>query len=270
MNPTLDSNASVGGLAVSRPDLIPVFDRLGIDYCCHGGESLSQACRRAGVEILDIIGAASEPAPDATVNTPSEPDPAAMTMSQLCEHIEAVHHIRAREIFESLGPLVDRVVSAHGHSDPRYAELAAVITQLREEMIDHMVREERVLFPWLRRLEQAGAIHIGPPWSVRRPIDCMVHDHQSVAEGFARIRAITRDYTTPAGACGSVVALLTILREFEADTRHHIHKENNILFPAGIRAEAGASQRHEMGNVLDPDGTCSQAEGGTCHGVTRP
>lgn len=270
MNTTLDPNAPVGGLAVSRPDLIPVFDRLGIDYCCHGGESLSQACRRAGVKILDVIGAPREPAPDATADTPPEPDPADMTMNQLCDHIEAVHHLRARETLESLGPLVARVVSAHGHSDPRYAELASVITKLREEMIDHMVREERVLFPWLRRLEQAGAIHIGPPWSVRRPIDCMIHDHQSVAEGFARIRATTRDYTTPAGACGSVVALLAILREFEADTRRHIHKENNILFPAGIRAEAGAPKRHAAGNVLDTDGACSHVDGAACHGVTRP
>jgi hypothetical protein len=33
--------------------------------------------------------------------------------------------------------------------------------------------------------------------------------------------------------------MLSTLRELELDTHVHIHKENNILFPAGIRAEEG-------------------------------
>jgi regulator of cell morphogenesis and NO signaling len=106
-------------------------------------------------------------------------------------------------------------------------------------MREHMIREERVLFPWLRRLEKPGAIMTGPPWSVQRPISCMEHDHDSAGAALARMRRMTNDFTLPADACNSYRALYQSIAALERDTHVHIHKENNILFPAGVRAEAG-------------------------------
>jgi regulator of cell morphogenesis and NO signaling len=133
--------------------------------------------------------------------------------------------------------LMPRVLGAHAEAHPFLRELDVALRALEHDLADHMIREERVLFPWLRRLEQPGAVTIGPPWSVQRPIDCMEHDHDGVAEAFVRIRALTDDYTPPKAACASFAALLTLLSDLERDTRRHIHKENNILFPAGLRAE---------------------------------
>ena len=42
----------------------------------------------------------------------------------------------------------------------------------------------------------------------------------------------------PADGCASYAALFTALEELEADTHLHVHKENNVLFPAVERLEA--------------------------------
>lgn len=250
MTARLNPDDTVGSIARDRPELLRVFDRLRIDYCCRGGDTLAEACRRAGVDVPALAEAAS--------GAPSEPaatdTPAPRTMTEWCDHIEATHHAAAREAFARLSAMMPRAIDAHASRHPRLTELDRVLTGLREEMLDHMVREERVLFPWLRRLEQPGAIHFGPPWSVQRPIDCMKHDHDSVSEALTSVRALTDDYTPPAGVCATVRAIFETLKDLEADTRHHIHKENNILFPAATETErdlASDPRRRPEGGCAD-------------------
>jgi regulator of cell morphogenesis and NO signaling len=67
----------------------------------------------------------------------------------------------------------------------------------------------------------------------------MEHDHDSAGAALARMRRMTNDFTLPADACNSYRALYQSIAALERDTHVHIHKENNILFPAGVRAEAG-------------------------------
>lgn len=234
----LDPSTPVGVIARDHPELLELFDRLRIDYCCRGHETLETASRRAGTDPIGVAEAAERQ------SAPDPRDPATpSTMTQWCDHIEAVHHNPAREAFARFDDMLPRVLAAHAQAHPEFNELAEVVRVLHEEMLDHMVREERVLFPWLRRLEQPGAVHTGPPWSVQRPIDCMKHDHDSVSASIDRVRALTNRYTPPADACATVRALFELLRNFETDTRRHIHKENNILFPAGMEAEARSGRR---------------------------
>ncbi|MBL8991390.1 MAG: DUF542 domain-containing protein [Phycisphaerae bacterium] len=226
------------GLAARRhPELLAVFDRFGLDYCCHGRRTVDEACRAASADTAAVLASA-----DAAMALPAATRPdrdwAAMSMAELCDDIERTHHVFARDTLSRAEALADKIAEAHGNAHPGFIEVRAVVRELRNEMLDHMIREERVLFPWLRRLERHESLHVGPPWSVKRPIDCMVHDHESVAAAFERLRRLTADYTPPPGTCGSVAVLMNTLRDLERDTRTHIHKENNILFPAGVRAEA--------------------------------
>ncbi|MBX3385027.1 MAG: iron-sulfur cluster repair di-iron protein [Phycisphaeraceae bacterium] len=233
---TASLDAPIGRLAAEHPELLPVLDRFGLDYCCHGRQTLAEACRNAGADPRAVLKAIDQ-TPDREPATHAEHDWASASMCELADHIEALHHRKARESFDRLSAIVPRVLSAHADRHPELREVAAVVEQLREEMMDHMVREERVLFPWLRRLERPTAVNVGPPWSVQRPIDCMEHDHASVADALARLRRLTSGYQAPTDACRTYESLLITLRDLDHDTRVHIHKENNILFPAGIRAE---------------------------------
>jgi len=225
----------VGRLASQYPELTGVMDRLGLDYCCHGQDSLRTACLSAGKAEDDVLAELQNAEASADA---SEPDCASMSMTQLADHIEQTHHAKARELFALLDQFLPKMARKHGDAEPRLIELAEVVRVLKEDMHDHFVREERVLFPWIRRLETPGAIHIGPPWSVQRPISCMEHDHTEVGRTFEKIKTLTAGYSCPSGACQTYRRAFDALAELEHGTRRHVHKENNMLFPAAVRAEA--------------------------------
>lgn len=241
MTRELTSLMSVGQIAAAYPELIPELERLGVDYCCGGDRSLGIAVSSAGHDVADVIHSLASYRHDAAGGD-AIVDCASMSMTELADHIESTHHVFARESLARLQVLLEKCVIAHAEREPRLLELRTVVVSLAEDMHDHLVREERVLFPWLRRLERRSEIQSGPPWSVRRPIDCMIHDHDDVGAAFARIRELTDDLNPPEGACATWRECYRLLADLERDTHLHIHKENNVLFPAGIAAESALSR----------------------------
>ena len=229
-------DTTVGQAASLYPELIPELERLGIDYCCGGGRTLREAAAAAGVSASELVTGLTGYASDRS-GRDAPPDCARMSMTALADHIEQTHHVFARQALERLGVLTAKCVAADGADHPRLVELQHTVAALTDDMHDHFVREERVLFPWLRRLERKSEIQGGPPWSVRRPIDCMVHDHDDVGDAFRKIRDLTDGLSAPESACATWRECYRLLTELERDTHLHIHKENNILFPAGIAAE---------------------------------
>lgn len=232
----MHESMTVGEIAARWPRTIDRLERLGVDYCCGGGSSLAQAARRAGIApdalLADLVRDAADGAPG------QERDWTGATMTELADHIEQTHHAFVRGALARAGEMAARAVRAHGERHPEFAEVQGVLGAFTEDMHDHMIREERVLFPWLRRLERPSEIQSGPPWSIRRPIDCMMHDHDDAGRALEKLRDLTNGYAAPADACGTVRALFRLLEEIERDTHVHIHKENNILFPSGVEAEA--------------------------------
>jgi regulator of cell morphogenesis and NO signaling len=65
----------------------------------------------------------------------------------------------------------------------------------------------------------------------------MMIEHDHVGELLTRLRAATDDYLVPADGCASYRACFEGLAQLEADTHLHVHKENNVLFPAVLQLE---------------------------------
>jgi regulator of cell morphogenesis and NO signaling len=76
-----------------------------------------------------------------------------------------------------------------------------------------------------------------PCGSIRNPIRVMLAEHDTAGELLATLRSLTGGYVTPADGCASYQMLYAGLAELEADTHLHIHKENNVLFPAVVTLE---------------------------------
>ena len=100
---------------------------------------------------------------------------------------------------------------------------------LRRELIEHMTKEERVLFPWIR--SGAGVTAGGP-------IRCMEAEHTATGTALAEMRRVSDDYTLPATAERPLMDLWGELQELERELLEHIHLENDILFPRTLRGEA--------------------------------
>lgn len=227
-------------LAIENPVSTRVFEKLGIDYCCGGHRSLREACESANLQ-LDQVLASLEKADQAARVQPKDRNWQIEPLASLIEHIQSTHHKYTRDEIARLGPLFEKVCSAHGKKYPELFESRDVFQGLAQELNNHLMKEERILFPYILTLEARAAGHgpiVSAPFgSVRNPIAMMEHEHDSAGSALRDIRKASNGYSAPAGACVSFQTLYTALAAFEADLHQHIHLENNVLFPRAVAIE---------------------------------
>ncbi|HYX69115.1 MAG TPA: hemerythrin domain-containing protein [Terriglobales bacterium] len=165
----------------------------------------------------------------------------AAPLAGLIEHIINTHHQFTRQELARLDPLLDKVCKVHGQNHPELLEIRRVFAGLSQELTLHMMKEERILFPYIAQMEEAVSRRQAPPVSpfgtVENPIHMMMTEHDSAGEALRQFRSLSSDYAPPADACVSYRTLYNALAEFEQDLHRHIHLENNILFPRAIGME---------------------------------
>ena len=160
------------------------------------------------------------------------------TLTELADHIEATHHAYLKEELPRLEFMVHKVTNRHGEHRPALVQMAQVFDAFKAELESHMMKEEQILFPLCRQLEHASGpqhFHCG---SVQNPIRVMIQEHDDAGEALRRMRELTDDYSVPMDACGTYRALFDSLKQLEQDMHRHVHKENSILFPKAVEAEA--------------------------------
>jgi regulator of cell morphogenesis and NO signaling len=238
MTPNLDR--TVREIAIDNPAAVRVFESLGIDYCCGGKRILRDACERAGVSVeraLDLLAAVKEDSTADTCNWGGE------SAQELIRHIVGRHHNYVRSETPRLMTMLEKVVSRHGQAHPELASIRDLFKALTEELSVHMHKEESVLFPYFEQMESSVARGAAPApavfGSVEMPISRMLADHDGAGELLAKIRTLSMEYQAPDSACPTYRALYHGLEEFERDLHHHVHLENNILFPRALHMEQG-------------------------------
>jgi regulator of cell morphogenesis and NO signaling len=239
----------VGQLVAEDPRRARLFERLGIDYCCGGCALLYRACREKGLDVAAVLRqlAGGEDQADLQQDEHVPCGGATAAMGELIDHIVTIHHAYLHRELPRLADLAGRVVDAHGNRHPELRELRDVFEALKDELRFHMLKEEKILFPIIARLDAAMEEPESYCGSVRNPILVMEHEHDDAGAAVARLRALTDGYTAPPDACPTYRALVEGLAALETDLHLHIHEENNILFPRA-RAAEGASQAAATGS----------------------
>ena len=234
---TITPETTLGELVAARPLLARLFESLGLDYCCGGKQTLAAACARRGLEITTTI-ALLESTGAVLAAGPAEVDAAAMSLTELADHIQSTHHAYLKAELPRLVEMADRVADKHGWRDARLPELASTVRTLAAEMTDHMRKEEVILFPLVRQIETgvANDFHCG---SIANPIRQMEAEHEAAGQLTARLRELTDGFTPNSEACNTHRALLGGLAGFESDLHRHVHKENNVLFPRALARALG-------------------------------
>lgn len=227
---------TVGDVVARSPVLSRVFDEAGIDYCCGGKKTLDQVCREMGLDsqafLATLEESALEPAGESDIDT------AAMSLTELVDHIQQTHHTYLRAEFPRLEQMTAKVASVHGERNSRLHPVKETFFALRAELSSHMMREEQILFPMVRELdasETTPTFHCG---SLINPIRQMESEHDHAGSALENLRDLTDGYIPPDWACNTYRAMLDALGRLEHDLHLHIHKENNVLFLRAIEMES--------------------------------
>ncbi len=235
----IDSTQTVRDIVQQNPAAVPVFEALGIDYCCGGGKSLEDACMKGNIEVDKVLSDLA----DALVARPAPDEAQWMTSSlgDLSDHIVKQHHGYARRELPRLAALSEKVFLKHGKQHPELGEIRELVNAIASEMSTHMLKEEQILFPRLKTIEEAANSGTTPMpaffGSLINPIRHMMADHDDTGELLRSIRSLSSGYQPPASACMSYQALYHGLGDLEHDLHQHIHLENNILFPRALEFE---------------------------------
>ncbi len=227
-------------LALEMPAATRIFEKLHLDYCCGGSQTLSQACDRAHLPVEQVLASLDEADRTGHAALPDR-DWRGEPLSGLIAHIRNTHHRYTRDEIARLGPLFDKVCSVHGERHPELLNLRNIFGGLSQELTSHLMKEEMVLFPYVERMEESVLARqtVQPPpfGTVRNPVAMMLHEHDDAGQALRDLRSASDGYTAPADACISFQTLYRALAEFEEDLHQHIHLENNILFPRAVEME---------------------------------
>lgn len=214
-----------------------IFKKYGIDFCCGGGISIAKACEKNNTNVEQLL---SELKSIAHKLIPSQ-NFNKWELDFLIDYIVHTHHSYVLEAIELLDAYSAKVSKVHGENHPPVLEIERLYNQVKNELLQHMQKEERILFPYIKELiklkkENCPIInsHFG---SVRNPINMMNAEHEMAGDKFKEIANLTMNYVPPEWACNTFKALYAKLNEFEQDLHLHVHLENNILFPKAIELE---------------------------------
>ena len=224
-----------------------ILDEYQLDFCCGGALNLADACRQRGVEVQRVVA-------DIESLTPSSLDAPGNDPVALIAHIVDTHHSYVRQSLPGILDHLSKVVAAHGSRHPELVFIESQFSQMAEDLLLHLVKEEQVLFPYIESL--ANTISHGGPHppdmfgTVQNPIRMMEIDHQEADDRMVAIREASHNYAPPADACNTYRLVLDELQAFERDLHRHVDLENNVLFPKTLELEEKAER---LGRGLKSD-----------------
>lgn len=220
------------------PGASRAMERFRLDYCCGGSKSLSTICEEARVDVQALMAALEE---EKAKGGETDQELLEIPLSDLLARIVRDHHELSRKEGERLVALADRANALHGAARPELGAIAKDTRLLFAELTPHLKQEERVLFPYVRELEDAGRDGRPAPVAlfatIRHVIVEMEHEHEDAELVMARLRRAARDFAVDDTTPSEVRELYEGLDAHERDLVRHMHLEGNVVFPRAERLE---------------------------------
>jgi regulator of cell morphogenesis and NO signaling len=232
----IDPVTPLGEIVRDQPPAAALFERLGIDYCCGGRRTLTDACVQCGLDpatVATLLDALRRDGGDDRLREAH--DVARASIADLCEHIVTRHHGPSHPAMDRITQLLATVVRVHVKDHPELFDLQRLFASTRSDLEAHMRIEETALFPACQSLEA------GRDDAFDKDLLALLEDeHTMTGEALCALRELAGGFDAGRAFCSTHKRTLNELRAFEVDLHQHIHEENNILFPR-VRAMLAAA-----------------------------
>lgn len=239
---TGENDETLGQIAAKDLRKAEIFKKYGLDFCCGGKKTVKQACAEKGLDVTKI----EQELQQADKNPSTRPLPYGdWGLDFLADYIVNTHHSYVKKSLPDIRTYAAKVAQVHGDRHPELSTVLQLVEEVNRELTSHMLKEEKVLFPFIKDLVAAGnsekRVQVSQFGTVQNPINMMEMEHEMVGKNMEEIRTLTNNYTLPEDACASYSLLFRMLDEFENDLHIHIHLENNILFPKALDIEKNSN-----------------------------
>lgn len=226
----ITGKSRVGDIVKQNFKSAPLFEKNNIDFCCGGGISVEEACKKSNINEQELIAELNEVLQlkdaDSVYIDSLEPD-------ALCDYIEKRHHSYVRNTIPFLKVKLQKLCDVHGENHPELFDVKTLFYAAADNLSAHLEKEEGSLFPLIRQIQKSDGDHTKQALNksdVFNTINSLLQEHQAEGDRFESISELTSGYVCPPDGCNTFRVTYQTLKEFADDLHRHVHLENNILF----------------------------------------
>jgi regulator of cell morphogenesis and NO signaling len=205
-----------------------ILENHGLDFCCKGKRTLRAACTEKGITAETVVAQLN----NILTENNGFSNFQNLSLSMLADYIVETHHAYVRRNMPLISGYLFKIATKHGDKFPYMKRVFVLFAQVRTELESHLSKEEEVVFPAIKKLEQQGTA--SAVTYMHEPIRAMEEEHEVAGTLLQKIRELTNNYEMPDGSCTTFRLAINALKDFESNLHHHVHLENNILFPKAI------------------------------------
>ncbi len=218
----------INDVVKAYPKSIEIFNDFHIDYCCGGNDTLEDAIKELGIEVKSFIEVLNKK----LVNQENKSHEnqtldidrlMKMSIQELINYIIDTHHLKERNLLAEIDELINKVFFVHyEHHQEQLIPLHTLFSDLRKELQQHFVKEEKLVFPYMLKNSRGD-----------KSIDyvkSLEDEHDAAGNLIKEITACTNEFTAPEDGCASYRVLFQKLYELIKDVYIHIFIENSLLF----------------------------------------
>ena len=229
MEQILLEKLTVGEIVANDFRTSSVFKKAGIDFCCGGKQSFSDACKEQEIDLEQLK--------NEILQVTEEPVNEFMNFKNwdpvfLSEYIVNTHH---KFVLKNLPELVfytQKIANVHGDYHSELIEIAQLFETINAELLQHLKNEEEVLFPAIKEVLNTNSKKSKD--TINSEINRMLSEHDFAGGAMDKINVISKGYKVPEDGCNTYKVAFKLLERFEDDLHTHVHLENNILFPKAL------------------------------------
>lgn len=229
MNKASEDNLTVGEIVTNDFRAATIFKNAGIDFCCGGKQTLSEACSDKNIDQQELenelSGLTDHGFPSHNFK---DWDPAFLS-----DYIVNTHHKFVMKHLPELLFYTDKIANVHGNNHSELVEVARLFEEINKELRQHLKNEEEVLFPAIKQTMNQPSEKSKE--TIKSEIERMFGEHDFAGGAMEKINRLTSSYRIPEDACKTYEVTLKLLQQFEDDLHVHVHLENNILFPKALK-----------------------------------
>ncbi len=226
-------NKTLGEIVTNQNKAVPVLEKYNLDYCCKGKRTLQKACEENNIDVALVSDELENIPAEQAMQMPFNE----MTAEQLISHILIHHHYYIKQIVPQIQAHLFKLQQKHADKFEWIEGGVQTFDLLQEELLQHMQKEETILFPRIKKVEACynGNENKDAIKNILAPITVMEEEHAEAGALMEKLRIITNNFTPAETACTTHRITLAELKAFEENLHQHVHLENNILFSKAIK-----------------------------------
>ncbi|SOC44489.1 DUF542 domain-containing protein [Salinicoccus kekensis] len=223
---TITSDMTLKEIVKEVPRSGDIFRELRVDFVNNGDKTLADTAVEKGFDEENLLYEINEME---TVNEDGI-DIKYMDEQSILKYIQRKYHEDLKDELPVLEEYMEKAVKQHKKERPELEEAETLFKRMKDDILEHIENEERTAFKMLENYLENPNPHLLE--ALKPYLTTLKGEHESLAQYFYEMRALTNDYTPEAGATGEMRLVLQRLEKLEKDTFNHLFLEGDLLFDA--------------------------------------